>query len=110
MTDIILFAFVLIIYLLVISGIIGPKRWRSFIKEAYRWYYKDRREVIFPVDPDKPILQATKEGAKEIPERIRSGDWLPWNWSPIKPSHLAFFILQVVGLFVILYIFIKFVF
>ena|SRR3989338_10106643 len=110
MLKLFVFAGLLIIYVLFFMGMIGPKRWRSFVKNFYKWFEHDRREVIFPIDPNKSLVQATKEGTREIPSRIKSGDWLPWNWSPMKGSYVAFILFQLVILIGILIVFWKFVF
>jgi hypothetical protein len=107
-TKIIFLIAILILYLLFFFGIIGPKRWRNFVKGFYTWFDKNRREVIFPIDPNKPIVQATKEGLKEVPNRIKWLGWLPWNWSPIKGSYVVFIILQIIIIGIIAFIFLKY--
>lgn len=108
--EMVFFIAILILYLLFFFGIIGPKRWRGFVREFYKWFEHDRREIIFPIDPSKPLGQAAKEGLKEIPNRIKSGGWLPWNWSPIKGSYVAFILLELVVLIGIVILFWRFVF
>ena len=100
-----IFVIVILFGLFFFFGIIGPKRWRGFVKDFYKWFEHDRREVIFPIDPNKPLIQATKEGLKEIPDRIKAGGWLPWNWSHVKGSYVAFILFQLVVLIGILIVF-----
>jgi|ERR1017187_4759179 hypothetical protein len=86
MQDLFLLALVLLVFTffaLFFSGFVGPRWWRSRIREFNRWYYKDS-SLFFPFDPDKPLLTSIKEGLRTFwptEERWRSlNKPLPLSW------------------------------
>jgi len=86
----IIFIATLIIYLLVIFGLIGPKGLREFFKKANKWMEHDDKSAIFPMDPYKPIGKEIKEAVRAAPERLGN-----YHFSYMSDSVAIAFLLEI---------------
>lgn len=96
----ILFAFGLIIIILVLFGLIGPQWVKNLMRRYQRWYHGEG-QVFLPMDPYKPLGPALKEAwTNRWPEREQR--FFPWLFPNFHSTKLKFLILIITG--VILYI------
>jgi len=51
--------------MLLLLGVVGPKRIKERIRRLIRWYSYDA-ELFLPLDPYKPISKALKEGVENF--------------------------------------------
>ena len=57
--------------MLLLLGVVGPKRFKERMRRLIRWYSYDA-ELFLPLDPYKPISKALREGIENcIPTKRR---------------------------------------
>jgi len=55
----------LFLLMLVLLGVIGPKRLKQRMRQLAHWYSYDA-QLFLPLDPYKPVSKALKEGIKNF--------------------------------------------
>src|SRR5438105_4158588 len=58
-------AAILLVMLLGIFGLIGPKRIRDSMRKFHTWWFKDSA-LFFPIDPYKPLTESLADGVRDF--------------------------------------------
>lgn len=85
MSTLIIFLILLVLFLLLAFGLIGPKWLKRRVQKLNVWYYT-RAVLFFPTHPYKPLREALKEGVKEFfptRERIKNVAILSLFWAAV---------------------------
>lgn len=74
-----IFAGLGILWLLTVSGLVGPKSLKKRMREFFT-YFGTKTKLFFPLDPYQPIDEILKSGAKEFwPTKERAKNFLFWS-------------------------------